>query len=53
MINGKKWWTSGAMDPRCKILILMVSLTNISQFSAESTEAIILFLVINRNLNLM
>lgn len=23
VINGKKWWTSGAMDPRCKILILM------------------------------
>jgi len=23
VINGKKWWTSGAGDPRCKILILM------------------------------
>ncbi|KAJ3683678.1 hypothetical protein LUZ60_013905 [Juncus effusus] len=23
IINGRKWWTSGAMDPRCKILILM------------------------------
>ena len=23
VINGKKWWTSGAMDPRCKILIFM------------------------------
>jgi len=22
-INGTKWWTSGAMDPRCKILIVM------------------------------
>jgi len=22
-IDGRKWWTSGAMDPRCKILILM------------------------------
>jgi acyl-CoA dehydrogenase len=23
VINGRKWWTSGAADPRCKILIVM------------------------------
>ncbi|MEW6166081.1 MAG: acyl-CoA dehydrogenase family protein [Pseudomonadota bacterium] len=23
VINGRKWWTSGANDPRCKIFILM------------------------------
>jgi acyl-CoA dehydrogenase len=23
VINGRKWWTTGANDPRCKILILM------------------------------
>ena len=23
IINGRKWWTSGAPDPRCKILIFM------------------------------
>lgn len=23
VINGRKWWTSGAVDPRCKILIVM------------------------------
>ncbi|HUL65883.1 MAG TPA: acyl-CoA dehydrogenase family protein [Burkholderiaceae bacterium] len=23
VINGRKWWTSGAGDPRCKILIVM------------------------------
>ncbi len=23
VINARKWWTSGAMDPRCKILIFM------------------------------
>lgn len=27
VINGRKWWTSGASDPRCKILIFM-GLTN-------------------------
>ena len=27
VINGRKWWTSGAMDPRCKIAIVM-GLTN-------------------------
>ena len=23
VVNGRKWWTSGANDPRCKILIVM------------------------------
>jgi acyl-CoA dehydrogenase len=23
VIDGQKWWTSGALDPRCKIIILM------------------------------
>ena len=23
VLNGRKWWTSGAMDPRCKVLIVM------------------------------
>ncbi len=23
VINGRKWWTSGALDPRCRILVLM------------------------------
>jgi acyl-CoA dehydrogenase len=23
VVNGRKWWSSGAMDPRCKIFILM------------------------------
>jgi acyl-CoA dehydrogenase len=23
VVNARKWWTSGAMDPRCKIIILM------------------------------
>src|ERR687883_60353 len=27
VVNGRKWWTSGAMDPRCKVAIFM-GLTN-------------------------
>jgi acyl-CoA dehydrogenase len=27
VINGRKWWSSGAMDPRCRIIIFM-GLTN-------------------------
>ena len=23
VVNGRKWWTSGAPDPRCKVLIVM------------------------------
>ena len=23
VINGRKWWTTGAMDPNCKIFIVM------------------------------
>jgi acyl-CoA dehydrogenase len=23
VINGRKWWTSGALDPRCKMMIVM------------------------------
>jgi len=23
VVSGRKWWSSGAMDPRCKILIVM------------------------------
>src|SRR5438309_3570321 len=23
VINGRKWWTTGAMSPRCKVLIFM------------------------------
>lgn len=23
VINGRKWWTSGIMDPRCKVMIVM------------------------------
>jgi len=28
VINGRKWWISGAMDPRCKIMILLGKTAN-------------------------
>ena len=23
VVNGRKWWSSGAMDPRCKVCVVM------------------------------
>ncbi len=40
VINGRKWWTSGAMDPRCKILIFMGK-TN-SEADRHSQQSMIL-----------
>jgi acyl-CoA dehydrogenase len=40
VINGRKWWTSGAGDPRCKILIFMGK-TN-PQASLHSQQSMIL-----------
>jgi len=38
VINGRKWWTSGALDPRCKILILMGKSdpNNINRYKQQS-----------------
>lgn len=37
VINGHKWWTSGAMDPRCKILIFMGKTdVNAARYSQQS-----------------
>jgi len=41
VINGRKWWTSGANDPRCKILILMGK-TNPDNPSRHSQQSMIL-----------
>ena len=40
VINGRKWWTSGAADPRCKILIVM-GRTN-PQAAAHQQQSMIL-----------
>jgi acyl-CoA dehydrogenase len=37
VINGRKWWTSGALDPRCEIAILMGrSNSNASRHTQQS-----------------
>ncbi len=38
LINGRKWWTSGAPDPRCKILIFMgkTDPENVSRHNQQS-----------------
>ncbi|MCH4827559.1 acyl-CoA dehydrogenase family protein [Planococcus halocryophilus] len=37
VVNGKKWWTSGAGDPRCKIMIVMgKSDPNASKYDQQS-----------------
>ena len=40
LINGHKWWTSGAMDPRCRILIFMGKTD--SQAERHSQQSMIL-----------
>ena len=41
LINGRKWWTSGANDPRCKILIVMGK-SNPEHTSRHSQQSMIL-----------
>jgi acyl-CoA dehydrogenase len=36
VLNGEKWWSSGAGDPRCKIYIVMVKTGD----TAQSTRSI-------------
>ena len=36
VINGRKWWTSGANDPRCKVLIVMGGPTRTQQNTSSS-----------------
>ena len=42
-LNGTKWWTSGAMDPRCKICIFMgISHGDLSGVSPHNRHSMVL-----------
>ncbi|MDH4105080.1 MAG: acyl-CoA dehydrogenase family protein [Gammaproteobacteria bacterium] len=41
VVNGRKWWTSGASDPRCKVLIVMGK-TDPANPSAHRQQSMIL-----------
>ena len=41
VINGRKWWSSGAMDPRCKVFIFMGK-SNPDATSRHSQQSMIL-----------
>jgi acyl-CoA dehydrogenase len=41
VINGRKWWTSGALDPRCKILIVMGKTDKNAPLHAQQSQILV------------
>lgn len=41
VINGRKWWTSGIGDPRCKILILMGKTDTSAERHAQQSQILV------------
>lgn len=41
VINGTKWWTSGAMDPRCKVCIFMGKTDPKAAIHAQQTMVVV------------
>jgi len=41
VINGRKWWTSGILDPRCKLIILMGRTNPDAQSHAQQSQILI------------
>src|SRR5262245_59240996 len=41
VINGRKWWTSGANDPRCKILIVMGKTDKSAPLHAQQSQILV------------
>ncbi len=42
VINGRKWWTSGAPDPRCKVLIFMGKTGSVDDPSPHKQQSMII-----------
>ena len=42
VINGRKWWTSGAPDPRCKVLIFMGKTGTVDDPSPHKQQSMII-----------
>jgi len=38
LLNGKKWWSTGAMDPRCKVALVLAKM-DYSNLSSDAEEA--------------
>ena len=49
LINGKKWWTSGAMDPRCKVLIFMGKTDPIIQTNINNSLKLLFLWIVGHN----
>ena len=41
VINARKWWTSGAMDPRCKVLVFMGKTNPVAPRHAQQTMILV------------
>lgn len=39
VISGRKWWTSGAMDPRCKLIVFLGRGPSSNQFPRDATSS--------------
>src|SRR5688572_3349581 len=52
VINGKKWWSSGAGDPRCKIYILMGK-TDPDHTSRHQQQSMILLAAGTKGINIL
>jgi alkylation response protein AidB-like acyl-CoA dehydrogenase len=41
IVNGRKWWTSGAMDPRCKVCIFMGKTDTTKEAHAQQSMVVV------------